>query len=98
MDQLTITEHTTDQGGEYRAQPQGSDHIGKLTWRNQGGDVRNANQTLVPREIGGQGVAAQLVKRLVADAREKGFTIVPSCSYVEKKFDENPEWNDLRAR
>lgn len=98
MAELSITTHETETGGEYRAQPEGSDHTGKLEWRNQGDNVRNANHTLVPREIGGQGIAAKLVNKLIADAREQGFKIVPSCSYVEKKFDENPDWSDLRAK
>ncbi len=59
--------------------------------------VRVATHTIVPREIGGQGVAARLVDALVADAKEHGFKIVPQCSYVEKKFDENPDWSDVRA-
>lgn len=97
MDNLEITTHETETGGEYRATPQGSAHTGKLSWRNEAGNVRNANHTLVPREIGGQGVAARLVEKLVSDAREQGFRIRPTCSYVERKFERNPEWNDLRA-
>ncbi len=61
------------------------------------GDARVAEHTLVPSEIGGRGVAGALVDALVADAREHGFKIVPACSYVERKFAENPDWSDLRA-
>ena len=39
----------------------------------------------------------KLVEALVADAREQGFKIVPACSYVAAKFDENPGWSDLRG-
>ena len=51
----------------------------------------------VPRAIGGRGIAGLLVDRLVEDARNSGFTIEPQCSYVAKKFDDNPGWADLRA-
>ena len=44
-----------------------------------------------------RGVAAELVERLVADARDEGFKIVPQCSYVAAKFADNPDWHDLRA-
>ena len=40
---------------------------------------------------------ARPVDALVSDARAQGFRIVPQCWYVEKKFDENPDWADLRA-
>lgn len=96
IDGLEITRHGDGDSGEYRAHLPDSDHTGKLTWVKRG-DTRVAEHTLVQREIGGRGVAAELVKALVADAREQGFTIVPQCSYVEAKFDEHPEWADLRA-
>ena len=35
---------------------------------------------LVPREIGGRGVA-HACRALIADARSEGLTIVPACSY-----------------
>lgn len=98
--QYRITRHPAGESGEYRAHVEGSDHVGRLTWKQRGtGDdaVRVADHTLVPKEIGGRGVAAALVDALVSDARDQGFKIVPQCSYVEAKFDEHPEWSDLRA-
>ena len=100
MASVTITHQVQGQGGRYEAQPEGSDQIGYLEWepkRALEDDVRVATHTVVPPAIGGQGIAAQLVDRFVADAKEQGFKIVPQCSYVAKKFEENPEWSDLRA-
>ncbi len=96
---LTITHHEQGQGGKYVAQPANSEHSGHLTWEPAGADhdVRIATHTVVPPAIGGRGIAARLVERLVSDAREQGFTIVPRCSYVAAKFDDNPDWADLRA-
>ncbi|MGE8134205.1 GNAT family N-acetyltransferase [Novosphingobium subterraneum] len=87
-----------DQGarGEYHAKVEGSDAIGRLTYQ-RNGDVVVADQTLVPTEIGGRGVAGELVKALVKDARQFGFRIAPQCSYVEAAFRRHPEWADLRA-
>ena len=101
-DAITITHHVQGQGGKYVAHPEGSDHTGYLEWEPASGSsedapVRVATHTIVPREIGGRGIAGQLVDRLVADARSEGFKIVPQCSYVAAKFDENPDWSELRA-
>nr|WP_245228732.1 GNAT family N-acetyltransferase [Pontixanthobacter sp. CEM42] len=93
---LTITRHEEDASGEYHAHIEGTDAIGRLTWVLRNG-ARVAEHTLVPREIGGRGVAAALVDALVEDAREHDFKIVPQCSYVAKKFERNPEWSDLRV-
>ena len=63
----------------------------------QGKEVRVAAHTIVPRAIGGRGVAGALVARLIEDAQRQGFLIRPDCSYVAKKFAENPDWADLKA-
>lgn len=104
-EQVTITHHAQGQGGKYVAEIEGETHQGYLEWEPQTGlpredvgeDVRVATHTVVPRAIGGRGIAGMLVERLIADARVQGFRIVPQCSYVAKKFDENPDWAQLRA-
>lgn len=96
MSDVSISRHQNDAAGEYRAHVAGSDLIGRLTWVEQDG-VRTAEHTIVPTAIGGRGIAAKLVEALVADARDQGFRIRPVCSYVAKKFDDHPEWADLRA-
>lgn len=96
MSEVTITRHGGEGAGEYHAHVAGSSAIGRLTWVQRGAS-RVAEHTLVPREIGGQGVAARLVEALVADARAEGFTIVPACSYVAAMFKRHPEWSDLKA-
>ncbi|MEP0189235.1 MAG: GNAT family N-acetyltransferase [Erythrobacter sp.] len=95
---LSITHVVHGDGGKYTAVIIGEDATGYLEWEpGKADDVRTATHTVVPRSIGGRGVAARLVDRLVADAREHGFKVDPQCWYVAKKFDENPDWADLRA-
>ncbi|MBH1942798.1 N-acetyltransferase [Erythrobacter sp. YJ-T3-07] len=96
----TITHHVVGQGGKYIAHLEGEDAKGTLEWEPgdevDGKEVRIATHTLVPEAIGGRGVAAELVDRLVADARKQDFLIRPDCSYVAKKFEEN-DWDAVRA-
>lgn len=94
MEELAITRIDHGDRGEYRAHPADSDHVGRLTWVMRG-NVRIAEHTFVPPEIGGRGIALQLVMALVADAREQGFRIDPQCSYVAAQFRRHPEWADL---
>ena len=96
MEQVTITRHGSETAGEYHAHLPGSALIGRLTWKARGA-ARIADHTLVPPEIGGRGVAAQLVEALIADAREQGFKVVPQCSYVAAAFQRHPDWTDLLA-
>ena len=102
---VTITHHAQGQGGKYVASVEGESAQGTLEWEPRDGlpdstvasDTRVATHTIVPRAIGGRGIAGLLVDRLIEDARKQNFRIVPQCSYVAKKFDENPDWADLRA-
>lgn len=96
MEGLKITRHGSEAAGEYHAHVEGSDKIGRLTWV-QHGNVRAAEHTLVPPELGGRGVAARLVDALIDDARAQGFKVKPACSYVAKAFEKRPDWADLRA-
>lgn len=99
MADTAVTIEHEDQGdkGRYVARIANSQAEGELTWRAKGDGVRVADHTFTPPELRGQGIAGELVRALVADAREQGFKIVPQCPYVADKFDENPEWSDLRA-
>jgi hypothetical protein len=96
---ITITHHAQGQGGRYVADVAGETERGYLEWQPAQGedDVRVAKTTVVPKPIGGSGVAAKLVERMVEDARREGFRIDPVCSYVAKKFEDNPDWSDLKA-
>jgi predicted GNAT family acetyltransferase len=98
---LTITHHVAGQGGRYVAVVEGAADEGYLEWepgrKQDGKEVRIAAHTIVPRAIGGRGVAGALVDRLVEDAQRQGFLIRPDCSYVARKFAENPGWSSLKA-
>jgi len=86
MAEVTITHSGRGSHGRYVAEVAGSAATGHLDWEDRGDGVRVATHTIVPREIGGRGVAAELVKALVADARAHGFKIDPQCSYVARMF------------
>ena len=96
MEGMVITRHDESARGEYRAAVPGSEAIGRLTYQRRGRTLI-ADHTLVPAEIGGRGVAARLVERLVADARAAGDKIVPQCSYVDAWFRRHPGEADVRA-
>ena len=97
MDEVTISHHSQGKGGKYFADVPGETAKGHLEWEPGSEGTRVATHTIVPPEIGGRGVAAKLVEALIADAREQGFKVAPYCWYVAKKFDENPDWADLRG-
>lgn len=68
----------------------------EMTYRKADGRII-VDHTGVPREFEGRGIALQLVKASIADARSEGFKITPVCPYVVVQFDRHPDWADLRA-
>lgn len=100
MDENEVIRLDQGQAGEYQIRVAGTPTPARLTWvarQGAGGEVRVAEHTLVPRELEGRGIAGQLVRALIADAREQGFRIEPQCSYVAAQFARYPDWADLRA-
>jgi len=53
--------------------------------------------TGVPTEIGGLGVAADLVKAALEFARAQGLKVAPRCSYAEAYVRKHREYDDLLA-
>ena len=43
----------------------------------------------------GTGLAAALVGHMVAEARAKGFRIIPLCPYVRAQYARHPDWADV---
>ena len=61
------------------------------------GSVMTIDHTGTPPPLRGQGIAARLTERAVADARAEGRTIVPACPYVAAWFAKHPDEGDVLA-
>jgi predicted GNAT family acetyltransferase len=62
------------------------------------GQVMWMTHTVVPPAVGGRGIAAELVRVALAWAEEQGYTVEPSCSYVEVYMQRHPQTQKLLAR
>jgi predicted GNAT family acetyltransferase len=49
----------------------------------------------VTRALEGQGVASQLVKAALDDARQEHLAVVPFCPFVAGYIQRHPEYQDL---
>jgi|TARA_R110002012_G_scaffold280959_5_gene469914 uncharacterized protein len=95
-DEIVIERRNRVTHGEYLVSIGDNPASGRLTWTLRN-DARDAEHTVVPPALRGQGIAGRLVEALIEDARSEGFKIIPTCSYVAAQFDRHPEWADLRA-
>lgn len=53
--------------------------------------------TGVPPELEGRGIAGQLAKFALDDARARGLRVVARCPYVAAYIERNPEYAELLA-
>ena len=67
---------------------------GALTYSVLSEATRIAGHTAVPDVMRGTGAVAALVAHLVADARAKGFKVVPLCPFVNRERARHPDWAD----
>lgn len=51
--------------------------------------------TIVPDELSGRGIAGELVRHALDEARAQNRKIVPQCSYVAAYIKRHPEYQDL---
>lgn len=92
---MSIELEETASGGRYYLPEAGTDDLAELTFSRASDKLVIADHTYVPDRYRGQGVGNKLLDRLLADAREKGFRIMPLCPFVKAQFAKHPEWSDL---
>lgn len=60
-----------------------------LTYMDLGKETLDIYRTFVPNELRGKGIAAALTKVALDYADRIGYTVIPSCSYVERYMERN---------
>jgi len=71
-------------------------NIAQLIYEEKKG-VLHLTQTLVPKELGGRGIAGALVKDVFEDIKAKGLKMKPICSYIIAYVEKHPEYKSLEA-
>jgi len=95
MADITIIRDEAGRHGRYVATVAGIDAEAELTFTHRGANLVSADHTGAPESLKGTGAAAALVDRLIADARERSFRIIPFCPYVRARYVKNPDWQDV---
>lgn len=55
-----------------------------LAYMDLGKQTMDIYRTFVPDELRGHGIAADLTEHALQYAYARGYTVIPSCSYVER--------------
>ncbi len=72
--------------------------IAYLSYEERGDNVLEYAQVYVPPEQRGRGVAAEITRTALEYARENGYSVIPSCSYVAAFVRRHREYDDILTR
>ncbi len=70
----------------------------EVTFVDSGSNTIILNHTFVSKELRGQNIGAQLVKRVVDYARDNDKKIVPQCWFAADEFKAHEEYEDVLAK
>ena len=59
------------------------------------GEVMTIAHTGVPAELGGRGIAGELMRAAFTVAREQRWKVIPACSYAAGWVEKHPDFKDL---
>lgn len=59
-------------------------HRAYLAYMDLGKQTLDIYRTFVPNALRGRGIAAALTEQALAYAEDAGYSVIPSCSYVER--------------
>ncbi|MEL6914145.1 MAG: GNAT family N-acetyltransferase [Pseudomonadota bacterium] len=88
-----ITEEIDGRKGRYVLRTEAGE--AEMTFSIASDALRIVDHTGVPEAMRGTGAGRALVEHLVADARAKGFRVVPLCPFVNALRRKHPDWADV---
>lgn len=91
-EQQQVTVRDNREASQYEAELEGA--LGLAAYRLRG-DTIVFTHTEVPEALEGRGIAAQIVRFALDDARARGLKVVPRCPYVAGFIARHPEYQDL---
>lgn len=86
------------QGNRFYKKDEDGKLLAEVTYIPDGEDKVQLNHTFVDSSLRGQGVAEQLVDRVVAEMEKENKKIIPTCSYAVALFKRKPDkYKDIIA-
>jgi len=92
---MTTAIRHDEQGGKFYVEVDGKE--AHLIYAVVDGATLDFRHTFVPPELRGRQLAEQLVAAGFAYAREHGYRVVPTCSYVQRRVERDPDLKALTA-
>ncbi|MGE7766705.1 GNAT family N-acetyltransferase [Peribacillus sp. NPDC096540] len=72
--------------------------LAEITFYKSGDNEITVDHTVVSDKLRGQKVGNSLVEKVIEFAREEKLKIVPVCTFVQKQFAKNVDYEDVLAK
>lgn len=69
--------------------------LARITYYFRSDRVIVVDHTFVHPTLRGQGIAKQLLDRVIQMAREENLKIIPTCDFAISEFEKHPEFSDV---
>jgi len=86
----TLIHNSSENQYEYQIESQ----VAKIQYEVVDGKY-HLTHTIVPKELGGRGIAKSLTNDVLTALKNDGKKAVAGCSFIVKYQEKNPEWNEL---
>jgi hypothetical protein len=94
-DDVRIEHEETGSKGRYVAHVAGSEEVAELTYSRVSAMLVIVDHTGVPDSLRGRGLGAKLAERVVIEARQHGFRIIPLYPFFKAQAARHPDWADV---
>ena len=84
-----------EEGNRFAAKDSDGLEVGEITYSRGGKDVLVIEHTGVDPDYRGQGLAEELVGKVVEKAKKEGLKIEPVCSFAKKEFEQKEEYREV---
>jgi uncharacterized protein len=91
-------EHISNNTGQHRYELTLDGNVAALINYRLHGSRIDLIHTEVTPEHEGKGLASRIAAFALDDARRRGLTVTPSCSYVAKFIERHPQYADIVTR
>ena len=72
--------------------------LAEITFFKSGDSEITVDHTIVSDKLRGQKVGNALVEKVIKLARDENLKIVPECTFVQKQFEKNTDYEDVLAK
>ncbi|KRF61831.1 hypothetical protein ASG99_25125 [Bacillus sp. Soil768D1] len=72
--------------------------LAEITFYKSGDNEITVDHTVVSDKLRGQKVGNSLVEKVIEFARKEKLKVVPVCTFVQKQFEKNADYEDVLAK